>query len=150
MLIIGFIGGVIFIIYRCGYILEDKQKKLAKYFTYYNFLDCWLNCKEQNYNYAEYFIKNNIKTIAIYGMGKVGKHLKYELENAGLDIVYVIDEGESIIYSKEIRYNLRDKLPLVDLIIVTPIDEFEEIKSRILNNNRMLNVISVDKIIGGN
>ena len=83
-------------------------------------------------------------------MGRIGKRLKNELENAGIKIAYVIDEGETIIYSKEIHYNLRDILPAVDLIIVTPIDEFEEIRNRILDNNKTMNVISVDKIIGWN
>ncbi len=148
--VIGFTGGVIFMIYRCGYILEGKQKKLNKYFTYYKFLDSWLSWKENNNNYAEYFNENSIETVAIYGMGRIGKRLKNELENAGIKIAYVIDEGETIIYSKEIHYNLRDILPAVDLIIVTPIDEFEEIRNRILDNNKTMNVISVDKIIGWN
>lgn len=143
----GFIGGVIFMIYRCGYILESERKRADKFFAYFNFLDNWLICKEQNYDFTDYFDKNNIETVAIYGMGKIGKHLKYELEKAGIKIAYVIDEGESVIYSKEAHYNLRDALPMVDLVIVTPTEEFEEIKKKILNNNKMLNVLSVDKII---
>lgn len=147
--VIGFIGGVIFMIYRCGYILENQRKRANKFYTYFGFLDNWLTCKEQNYSFGDYISKNNIQTVAIYGMGKIGKHLKYELEKAGIEIAYVIDEGENIIYSKETRYNLRDALPLVDLVIVTPMEEFEEIKNKILDNNKMLHVISVDEIISG-
>ncbi len=147
--VIGFIGGVIFMIYRCGYILENQRKRANKFYTYFGFLDNWLTCKEQNYSFGDYISKNNIQTVAIYGMGKIGKHLKYELEKAGIEIAYVIDEGENIIYSKETRYNLRDVLPLVDLVIVTPMEEFEEIKNKILDNNKMLHVISVDEIISG-
>ena len=54
-IILGFIAGVIFMIYRCGYILEREKKKADKYFTYFNFWDRWLMKKEQGYNYAEYF-----------------------------------------------------------------------------------------------
>lgn len=147
--VIGFIGGVIFMIYRCGYILENQRKRANKFYTYFGFLDNWLTCKEQNYGFGDYIRKNNIQTVAIYGMGKIGKHLKYELEKAGIKIAYVIDEGENIIYSKETRYNLRDALPLVDLVIVTPMEEFEEIRNKILDNNKMLHVISVDEIISG-
>lgn len=146
-IMIGCIIGVIFMIYRCGYILEREKKKADKYFSYFNFLDRWLIKKEQNFDYSEYFQEHNIKTAAIYGMGKIGKHLKYELENAGIEIAYVIDEGESIIYSDVVRYNLRDALPMVDLVIVTPIEEFEEVKNRILNNNASLLVVSVNNII---
>ena len=149
-IILGFIAGVIFMIYRCGYILEREKKKADKYFTYFNFWDRWLMKKEQGYNYAEYFREHDIKTVAIYGMGQIGRHLKYELENVGVRVAYVIDEGEKIIYGSENHYNLQDALPFVDLVIVTPIEEFEEIKNRILDNNRLLNVISVDKMLVGN
>lgn len=148
-IIIGFGAGVIFMIYRCGYILEREKKKADKYYTYFDFLDRWIIKIEQNYDYAEYFHKHNIETAAIYGMGKIGKHLKHELENAGIKIAYVIDEGESIIYSNTARYNLRDDLPTVDLVIVTPIEEFEQIKHQILKNNRNLHVVSVNSIISG-
>ncbi len=134
-------------IYRCGYILEEKQKKSDKYLSYFNLLDRWLICKEKNNKFTDYFEKNKIETVAIYGMGKIGKHLKYELENAEIKIAYVIDEGERIIYSKEERYNLRDALPLVDIVIVTIIDEFEDIKTKIIEKNKMLKVISLNEII---
>ena len=145
--VIGFISGVIFMIYRCGYILELKQKKLNKYFSYFNFLDSLLICKERNYKLRDYFDENNIETVAIYGMGKIGKHLKYELDKMGIKIAYVIDEGDSGIYCKEEHYNLRDDLPLVDVVIVTVIDEFEDIKNKLMDNNKMLKVVSIDNIL---
>lgn len=148
LVLIGFAGGIVFMIYHCGYILENKQKKVDKYFSYFKFFDQWLSCKEQNYDFADYFNKHGIKSVAIYGMGRLGKHLKYELEKSGIKVDYVIDEGEKIIYGEETHYNLRDSLPLVDAVVVTPIDEFEEIKEKILENNKMLRVVSVDKVIG--
>lgn len=145
--IMSFACGVVFIIYQCGYILESERKRADKFFSYFKLLDRWLTCKEQNYSFEDYFIKNNIKTAAIYGMGQIGKHLKYELETAGIEVSYVIDEGESVIYGKERHYNLRDDLPLVDIVIVTPVNEFEEIKNNILDKNRILNVVSVNSVI---
>ena len=38
-------------------------------------------------------------------------------------------------------------LPLVDIVIVTPVNEFEEIKNNILDKNRILNVVSVNSVI---
>lgn len=147
LIITGFIGGVIFIIYRCGYVLKYERKRADKFYSYFNILDKLLSCKERDYNFAEFFNKKNIKTVAIYGMGQVGRHLKYELKKAGIKIEYVIDEGENVIYDEEMHYNLSDKLPLVDIVIVTPITEFEEIKNKILDNNKMLKVVSVSDIL---
>ena len=85
--VIGFTGGVIFMIYRCGYILEGKQKKLNKYFTYYKFLDSWLSWKENNNNYAEYFNENSVlfytdryENMAAYEVIAV---VKYNVDDVG-------------------------------------------------------------------
>ena len=119
--IMSFACGVVFIIYQCGYILESERKRADKFFSYFKLLDRWLTF--------------------------IGKHLKHELETAGIEVSYVIDEGESVIYGKERHYNLRDDLPLVDIVIVTPVNEFEEIKNNILDKNRILNVVSVNSVI---
>ena len=146
--VVGVIGGIVFMIYRCGYLLENTQKRVDKFLSYFNLLDRWMTSKEQDYQFTKYFCENNLQSVAIYGMGKIGKHLKYELKKAGIMISYVIDEGETVIYGKEEHYTLKDDLPMVDTVIVTPIHEYEEIRKRILNNNSKLKVVSVERIIG--
>lgn len=58
----------------------------------------------------------------------------------------MIDEMEDFIYDQEIHYNIQEKLPLVDAVIVTSVDEFEEVKNKILKNNKFLRVISMEDI----
>ncbi len=145
--ICGFLLGVIFIIYRCGYILEGKKKRADRFYAYFNLLDRWLSCKEQGYELVGFLKENNIKSVAIYRMGKIGNHLKYELDESGIEIKYVIDEEEDVIYGKEVHYNLQDNLPSVDAVIVTSVDEFEEVRDKILAINKILNVISLEQII---
>lgn len=53
---------------------------------------------------------------------------------------------EDFIYDQEIHYNIQEKLPLVDAVIVTSVDEFEEVKNKILKNNKFLRVISMEDI----
>lgn len=144
----GLVGGIVFMIYRCGYILENCHKRTDKFISYFNLLERWMICREQNYSFTKFFDENHIKSVAVYGMGKIGKHLKYELEKAGIAISYVIDEGENVVYGKEEHYNLRDRLPTVDIVVVTPVYEYEEIKKKILNNNNRLKVVSVESLIG--
>lgn len=147
LVICGFFSGVVFMIYRCGYILKGEKKRADRFFAYFNLLDRWLVCKEHNNQFEDYFHKNRIKNVAIYRMGKLGNHLRYELNKAEIKIVYVIDEWEDFIYDREVHYNIQDELPLVDAVIVTSIDEFETVKSKILEKNKMLNVISLETIL---
>ena len=147
LVICGFFSGVVFMIYRCGYILKGEKKRADRFFAYFNLLDRWLVCKEHNNQFKDYFHKNCIKTVAIYRMGKLGNHLRYELNKAEIKIVYIIDEWEDFIYDREVHYNIQDELPLVDAVIVTSIDEFETVKSKILKKNKMLNVISLETIL---
>lgn len=139
--------GIIYMIYRCGYLLDSKQKMSDKYFSYFNLLEQWLECSQKGYKLSDYFYCHNLSSAVIYGMGKMGKRLKYELEKDGIAICYVIDEGENVFYEEADHCNLRDKLPFVDLVIVTPIAEFDEIKDRILNNNQELKVISLKELV---
>ena len=147
LVICGFFSGVVFMIYRCGYILKGEKKRAYRFFAYFNLLDRWLVCKEHNNQFKDYFHKNCIKNVAIYRMGKLGSHLRYELNKAEIKIVYIIDEWEDFIYDREVHYNIQDELPLVDAVIVTSIDEFETVKSKILKKNKMLNVISLETIL---
>ena len=147
LVICGFFSGVVFMIYRCGYILTGEKKRADRFFAYFNLLDRWLVCKEHNNQFKDYFHKNCIKNVAIYRMGKLGNHLRYELNKAEIKIVYIIDEWEDFIYDREVHYNIQDELPLVDAVIVTSIDEFETVKSKILKKNKMLNVISLETIL---
>ncbi len=147
LVICGFFSGVVFMIYRCGYILKGEKKRADRFFAYFNLLDRWLVCKEHNNQFKDYFHKNCIKNVAIYRMGKLGNHLRYELNKAEIKIVYIIDEWEDFIYDREVHYNIQDELPLVDAVIVTSIDEFETVKSKILKKNKMLNVISLETIL---
>ena len=107
LVICGFFSGVVFMIYRCGYILKGEKKRADRFFAYFNLLDRWLVCKEHNNQFKDYFHKNCIKNVAIYRMGKLGNHLRYELNKAEIKIVYIIDEWEDFIYDREVHYKDR-------------------------------------------
>jgi len=156
LVICGFFSGVVFMIYRCGYILKGEKKRADRFFAYFNLLDRWLVCKEHNNQFKDYFHKNCIKNVAIYRMGKLGNHLRYELNKAEVKFIRDVDKidilrqeaaREDFIYDREVHYNIQDELPLVDAVIVTSIDEFETVKSKILKKNKMLNVISLETIL---
>ena len=145
-IILGLALGGIAMLYRCGYLLDRKEDEIKKYSSYFELMDRWLSLKESGKDIGKYFEDNNIKTVAIYGIGKIGNHLRNELEKIGVKVVYIIDEGEKAFYHEKNIYSVKDKLPKVDLIVVTPINEYESIKEKIEEVND-ISVVSVDSII---
>ena len=65
LILCGFLVGVIFMVYRCGYILEGQKGREKKFHSFFNLLDRWLECKENGNQFSEYFHENNIKSVAI-------------------------------------------------------------------------------------
>ncbi len=84
-------------------------------------------------NISMLFEKKEQTKIGIFGYGYVGQCLKEKLSVEGLKYTYVIDN-----YVKENEtsgkiYNLKDTLPCMDLIIVTSMYAYKEVKNDIEN-----------------
>jgi len=92
-----------------------------------NLLDKWLTFKEQGISFDTYLIENGYQSIAIYGMGILGRHLLKEFEGGKIDVKYVIDKRSIKAMSELPVYSICDSWPVVDLIIVTPVVELTEI-----------------------
>lgn len=89
--------------------------------------DRWMDLREKNICISDYLKKYDITQVAVYGYGMLGKHLIKELEEQNIRIAYILDRNcrkQSLKY--EIK-NPQDNLPQVDAIIVTVVDEFDEI-----------------------
>jgi hypothetical protein len=69
---------------------RDKYKKMVDCF------ERWMLIKEENKVLSDYLTKHSIKTVAIYGMGILGRHLLTELEKSNLEIKYIIDRRSEI------------------------------------------------------
>ena len=93
---------------------------------------------------VDYLIKRSWYSVAVYGVGDVGKCLLSELADSAVTVKYVIDrrqlELDLPVYTPE------DDLPAVDCIIVTAVTEYGEI-SRRLKKKLDCQVISIEDII---
>lgn len=104
----------------------------AKYRSYFRILNQWMRLKEKNESLEKYFVENHFRTIAIYGMGVMGKHLAEELNNSDkVKIVYGIDKAADMITCPFRMLKIEEELPYVDAIIVTAILEFDDIRDKI-------------------
>lgn len=111
--------------------VEKLERERFIYNSSFALLDYWMRVKRDNKKIVDYFRELHLHCIAIYGFGRIGRHLLSELENSDISIRYIIDRRNSN-RSKDIPIlQLSNKLPLVDAIIVTPAGQYSEIKNNI-------------------
>lgn len=109
----------------------DKDEQLNKFQLFYPILVQWLSIRQEGRSLVEWFENNKIKHIAIYGMKELGERLYEELKNSSVEVSYAIDMNSEYIYSEIEVYAPSNKLPHVDMIVVTAILYYEEVKDKL-------------------
>lgn len=127
---------------------NGKTGQNDKIYAYYDVLNKWMMLKEGNETVEGRLREKGIKTIAIYGMGDLGKHLKKDLEDTEIEVKYVID-GSLFVISDIDVYEPESDMPPVDAIIVTPVLEYENI-CRVLRRKTDCKILSIADIVGNN
>lgn len=90
-------------------------------------LDQWLEAYRFGLRVEDFFKKYKYRTIAIYGMGILGRHLLEELAGSEVKILYYIDRSVALGDTVIRKVSVNDELPEADAIVVTVLTEFEEI-----------------------
>lgn len=125
--------------------LQRYESLSNKHLDLYILMCLWMKKKIEGKSVAEYLMQLNIKKIAIYGCSYLGKLLKKELDESGIEITCFMDQNpgeyEGIII-KEPEETVTD----VELIIVTPITFFNEIQEKLLEKT-LAEVVSLQEII---
>lgn len=129
-------------------VIEKKEKENNKYRSYVNLFNQWMTALEEEKDISLFFSKHNYNEIAIYGMGILGKHLYRQLKQK-VDIVYFIDRKVEIKKYQIPIYNPDEILPTVDVVVVTVIDEYEEI-SEVLKEKTNAEIVSLAEVIKEN
>lgn len=125
---------------------EKLQRILNKQGLIANCLDNWMLLKEKEINPAEYLRRYNYKTVAVYGMGILGKHLLFDLERAGIEIAYIIDRRVDLNHPRLEIKSVNDVLEKVDAVVVTAIADFDEIYE-VLRTKVKCPVLSISELI---
>jgi len=126
--------------------LERYDEQVNKFKKYFDVTNKWIHLKNEGVILADYFKKNGWMHIAIYGMGKLGNRLLEELKDSEVVVDYGIDRNTDCVCSDiEIR-EISAELPTVDVIVVTPFLEYDEIEEELMNLTDY-HVVSVEDII---
>lgn len=124
-------------------ILEEKN---ARYESYWRVLHKWLLLKEDGKNLSSYLVCKGYKTIAVYGLGMLGRHLLKELFNTKIDIVYGIDKSANSLKFDIPIYFPDDVLPEIDVVVVTVVYDYHEIVAQ-LKRKGINNILCLEEML---
>ena len=132
-------------------IKQWEKEQHERHWDCYVTMKQWLLNRNEGKYIAEYFDGCPYKSAAIYGAGDLGKLLIYELKDANIEIKYFIDrsaqgrveEHEIPIYLCEQVNNLES----VDVIIVTPINDYIQVTRELIHQEIDIPTISLRDII---
>lgn len=132
------------------YIVKHQKDAEAteKIQLYFSMLNQWLMLKIDGVSLEKYFVENNIKTIAIYGFGEVGKRFYEDMKNSNIDILYIIDQNADTITEEIPVIKKTDVLEKVDALVVTATYYFDEIEGE-MSEKVDSPIISLEEIIYG-
>lgn len=126
---------------------EEKWKELSeKHLALMRLLNQWVIVKQERKSIIDYFQRQNIKSIAIYGMSYVGERLLQELNDSEVEVKYAIDKNAEGIFADIDVIQPDEDLPIVDAIVVTPIFYFDEIEN-MLEQKTEIEILSMEDIL---
>ncbi len=124
-----------------------KERFIAeKHLKLYLMMNQWVQLKQQGRALTSYFAERGYRKIAIYGMNYVGHTLLKELENSEVHVEYAIDKNAADLKSEVKIIPPDEALPDVDIIVVTPIAYYNDIKI-VLEQKVICPIVSIEGII---
>ena len=122
---------------------EDSQKKFLEF---YYILVQWLRVHSEGRTLADYFKKNDYKTVAIYGMKELGEALLDELTKNGVEVEYGIDRDADNLYVGVDTYKPDEELKEVDVVVVTAVHYYDAIEAD-LKKKMNSKIISLEDLV---
>lgn len=116
-----------------------------KHLRMFKVLNLWMELKQKGDLVGNYLYGYGYKRIAIYGMHYLGERLFLELRDTPVEIAYGIDKNTIMIDGLTVL-NSNDQLETVDMIIVTAITYFDEIKQA-LEKKIKCPIVSLEDIL---
>lgn len=132
----------------CELDVEEGERKALEQVRrrHDDLLDNWMHLRDINIDFSAYFKKYGYHTVGIYGAGKLGTHLFYELKNTDIQVLFGIDKNcEAILFPVNV-YSPDQQLPKADVIIITVIDKYGEI-SKLIDEKINCPMVPLEEII---
>ena len=124
---------------------SDQSRLIDKYRSYWTLFDRWLYKLESGCKLDNYFKKNDIHNIAVYGVGMVGKHFINEVEDS-INIKYAIDRRNDNVNMKFPVLSDVSKEIEIDAIVVTVSYDYYQIYKQ-LRKKTESKIILIDEVV---
>lgn len=126
--------------------IVQKNAESDKFYALFMLMNQWVKVKQEGKKVSEYFEKRGYRNIAIYGMSDVGETLLSELKGTNTKVMYGIDKNATSLYSDIEIVSPVENLEQVDVIVVTAITFFDEIREE-LRRKVNCDIISLKDVI---
>lgn len=126
--------------------IQKKQQTSDKHFQMFLLMNQWVNLLQEGKSVKDYFVRNNYRNIAIYGMSYIGETLLNELNDSEVRVAYGIDGNADDLYADVDIYNPEDELPKVDAVVVTAFHFYDEV-CEVLKDKFECPVLSIKDIL---
>lgn len=127
--------------------LDEAERKLSVSAGNTGILRKWLALKIAGRSVAVSFLQFNYRNIAIYGYGYMGNYLINDLKHTEITVDYVIDRDDKYEYEGVPVFKPVDKLPKTDVIVVTIMQEYDNIKNMLSKMFFDIPVISIEDVL---
>lgn len=107
---------------------------------------CWNEKLQSGRSLEEYFLKRGYNKIAIYGMGDIGQLFYSEIKKTRVNVEYVLDMNAGRVIADIPVYYPKEGRGEVDVVVVTPIQYYETIKSNI-NDTYKCPIVSLEDVV---
>ncbi len=124
----------------------EIQKMSDKHMDLFLMMNQWVKVKQQGKSIGVYLEEKGFNRIAIYGMSFVGETLLDELKMSHIVVAYCIDKNAKDIYTDMRVITSDEPFDEVDVIVVTAVTYFDEIKE-ILSDKVNCPVVSLEDIL---
>lgn len=126
----------------------DKQNVMQKkkYESLYNLAERWITIREEGKSLESILEERGIKTVVIYGLGKMGKHAVTQLKGSSISVVCAIDRVVRGYWQGVKVMPLQKHIPDADAVIVTAINDRDVIE-RNLKKYTDCTVLSLEELL---
>lgn len=131
---------------------EDWMRKRDSAQRYYDTVFRWMMNESEGMRLDQTLHEQGIQKVAIYGYGKLGELLYKKLQKIGVEISYIADVNKLLGLDPEINVptftpDQMGEAPGADIIIVTPVNDYDAIVRRIRDKGVETKCISLDGLV---
>jgi len=124
----------------------EENRRWTKQRRMFKLANKWIERLGNHCVVANYFDKKGYKTVAVYGLSTFGKHLIQQLGESNIEVIYGIDRRQGMVDADMRVYLPEDNLPEVDVVVITAIYDYDEIKEE-LKHRIKCPIVSLEEII---